>query len=660
MNIIEKDINMEIINVAILNSKAIGEDLIEPYIPFVSTLISKKQYESFTIEEICADFKKEYSFYIPAMPMTEILNRMAKRNILKKDGRGNIYPNYSKIEETDFNEVVQENIIKYKNIINKYIEFAKQKYNFEISEEIANNNLSNFIKENYINALVDDNYIKKIDYSTDENESKDDIYILNKFILHLNEYEYELFKTIKNYCLGYTISNALSFDNLSPNRSNFRDKKIYFDTKFILRLLGIEGEFYKKSYEAIIQVLKENNCKLYIFGHTYDEILSIFESAKISIRKNKQFDDNVPEVQKFFMKSNYTEGDILLYKSKLKKNLNNLGIIMDNEGYTKYTDLYQVDPILLHQNIIDVYKKKNPYFDEESKKETISKDERSIELIYRKMRGSRSRSLDTSIYLFVTTNKSLAFACKNFDKNLGKKEAIAPCITDIFLGTLLWYQNPVRYDKIKENQILASCYASVQLTTVAINKFLKEAENLKEKKQITKGDYILLKDNAVIEDMLSDKIIGNIDNITEDTTMELIEQYKKEIRREPEQELLKKEEEIKQKNKKIEEITKEKEQQEKRGNSIEDVLRNELKRLARFKAILKIIYKNLLPMIITSFVELLNITDAIKESNFVFRIIINLAGAAISIIPFFVTAKKFKDIKEEEYVKLCNNKNVSP
>lgn len=74
----------EVINMAILNSKMLGEDFIETYIPFVSTLISKKQYEEFDVQKVCEDFYSEYSFKIPAMPMTEILNRMVIKKILKK------------------------------------------------------------------------------------------------------------------------------------------------------------------------------------------------------------------------------------------------------------------------------------------------------------------------------------------------------------------------------------------------------------------------------------------------------------------------------------------------------------------------------------------------------------------------------------------------
>ena len=57
MNIIDNSI----INVAILNSKILGENILEAYIPFVSTLIATKQYKEIKIEQICNDFYYKYS-----------------------------------------------------------------------------------------------------------------------------------------------------------------------------------------------------------------------------------------------------------------------------------------------------------------------------------------------------------------------------------------------------------------------------------------------------------------------------------------------------------------------------------------------------------------------------------------------------------------------
>lgn len=644
-------ISNEIINVAILNSKILGEDIIETYIPYISTLISKKQYDKFDIQQICEDFYDEYAFKIPAMPMTEILTRMVKRGILNKDRRGKIIPNYDRITETDFNEVSKDNLMKYENIKNKYIEYAKKYYSFNIAENKAEENLSNFIKENYIETIINEEYIKNINKSLDANTIKDDIYILYKFVIYLYNEEYELFKIIKNFCLGYTIAGALSLDNISSGKRNFKDKYIFLDTKFVLRLLGVEGEFYKKSYESIIDILKDNNCKLYIFNHTFEETKEILENAKNKlIKQNREYEENIPQVQKYFMEEKFSEGEIKLYIATLEKKLKELGVYISTSEYTKATDRYQIDEEQLYEQIVSVYKNGNQNFDEESKKDTIYRDIKSISLIYREMKGNRCMTIETSKNFFVTTNKAFAYACKNFDKMFGKKEGIAPCITDIFLGTILWFQDPIRYDKLKESQIIANCYAATRPNSVLMHKFSKEVDKLKADNQITAEDYTLLKNYEVLNSMLSDKVIGNIDNVNEDITYEILNDIKDEIRKDLNQKL----EAEKQKTKKVEQ---EKNDIEQKNKETTKIIKEQAKKKAKFKCIGIILLSIIIPVIIIILECFFNVLDLLNSNNkyniIILRIFICFSMAVSSIITIMKQIKTLPEKEEKEYKKAC-------
>ncbi len=648
-------ISNEIINVAVLNSKILGEDLIEAYIPYISTLISKKQYEKFKIQEICEDFCKEYSFEIPAMPMTEILTRMLKMNILDKNRRGEMIPNYDKIVETDFNEVSKDNLMKYENIKNKYIEYAKVHYEFSIDGDKAEENLTNFIKENYIDAIINEKYIKDINENLDDNVIKDDIYILYKFIIYLYEKEYESFKIIKNFCLGYTIAGALSLDNsIGKNKRNFKNKKIFLDTKFVLRLLGIEGEFYKQSYKSIVDILKDNNCKLYIFKHTFNEIREILENAKNRIKKNRDFEGNIPQVQKYFIEEKFSEGEIKLFIATLEKKLKELGIYISSAEYEKITDQYQIDERQLYDQIVSVYKKGNQNFDEDSKQDTINRDIKSIALVYREMRGSRSMTIETSQNFFVTTNKALAYACKNFDRTMGKKDGIAPCITDIFLGTILWFQDPIRYDKLKESQILANCYAAVKPNSVMINKFSKEVDKLKESNHITAEDYTLLKGYEVLDSMLSDKTIGNIENINEDITYEILNDIKVELRKDLN-------EEVKNEKQKVKRIEEEKNKIEQKNEETVNIIRRDARRKAKLKTIAKVIVRIIIPILFIILDFLFNLIDYLKIDNMYIKVVRILAYGVIvllSIIEIIKQIKNFSEMEKKEYDKICKKYKI--
>lgn len=641
MNIIDNSI----INVAILNSKILGDNIIEAYIPFVSTLIATNKYKEIKIEQICEDFYYKYSFKIPAMPMKEILSRMQKKDMIYRDKRGKIIPDLDKIYETDFESEYKETLKKYENISNKYIEFSKEKFQIDVNKEKAEECFSEFIKENFLDTVLNDENIKEVIENIDREQISKEMYAFYKYVIYMYKTDYELFKVIQKFCMGYIVANALSLDNMSSSNVIFKNKKIFFDTNFILRLLGLEGEFYQNSYIGIVDVLKENNCKLYIFSHTYDEIKNILETAKVNLKNTNELS---PEVQKYFWNNNKTEGDIVLLIATLDKKLNKLGIFISRVAYDSTNQKDQIDEQALYDEIINIYSKRKN-FDEKTKSDMIWNDVKSMALIYRDIKLIRAYSIQTLQDVFITTNQGLAYACKNFDKTLGKKEnAIAPCMTDIFLGTILWVQNPIRYDQYNEKQILASCYSSVKLDNKSLSKFSTELENLKEKQKITNEDYMLMKDYKVVEDMLSDKIMGNSDNIDEKTTFEVIQEIKDNITKNYEAEILKEKE--------ANLISKEEKNiAEKKYEKLVENVKEEIKKEAKIKSIVKVALYIVIYISVIIVDLCFNIVDLINKTS-IFIIIVRIFVYIILAIPSLIEIRNFPKNYKKHMTKLYKKK----
>ncbi len=647
MNIIDNSI----INVAILNSKILGDNIIEAYIPFVSTLIATNKYKEIKIEKICEDFYYKYSFKIPAMPMKEILSRMQKKDMIYRDKGGKIIPNLYKIYETDFESEYKETLKKYENISNKYIEFSKEKFQIDVNKEKAEECFSEFIKENFLDTVLNDENIKEVVENIDREQISKEMYAFYKYVIYMYKTDYELFKVIQKFCMGYIVANALSLDNISSSNVIFKNKKIFFDTNFILRLLGLEGEFYQNSYIGIVDVLKENNCKLYIFSHTYDEIKNILETAKVNLNNTNGLS---PEVQKYFWNNNKTEGDIVLLIATLDKKLNKLGIFISRVAYDSTNQKDQIDEQALYDEIINIYSKRKN-FDEKTKSDMIWNDVKSMALIYRDIKLIRAYSIQTLQDVFITTNQGLAYACKNFDKTLGKKEkAIAPCMTDIFLGTILWVQNPIRYDKYNEKQILASCYSSIKLDNKSLSKFSTELENLKEKQKITNEDYMLMKDYKVVEDMLSDKIMGNSDNIDEKTTFEVIQEIKDNITKNYEEEILKEKEAnlISKKEKNI---------AEKKYEKLVANVKEEIKKEAKIKSLVKVVLCIVIYISVIIVDLCFNILDLINETPIfimIVRIFAYIILAILSLVEIRNFPKNYKRHITKLYKKKCERLKI--
>ena len=232
-------INDNVISVAILNSKLIGANMLHAYIPFVSTLISVKRYDAIEIEKICKDFYSKYYFKIPAMPMKEILSRMQKKKMILRRKDGKLIPNFERLVEVDFENDYREGLQKYENIINRFVIFAKEKYDFNIDKELAEKCFSVFIKENCIYTFLNNENIGFLENKLSGVQLDKETYILYKYILYIYNTDYDSFKVVKSFCMGYIFANALNIDNADTYKAEFKQKNIYLDTRIYHKITWI-------------------------------------------------------------------------------------------------------------------------------------------------------------------------------------------------------------------------------------------------------------------------------------------------------------------------------------------------------------------------------------------------------------------------------------
>ncbi len=331
-----------------------------------------------------------------------------------------------------------------------------------------------------------------------------------------------------------------------------------------------------------------------------------------------------------------------------------MGIFISRVAYDSTNSKDQIDEQALYDEIINIYSKRKN-FDEKTKSDMIWNDVKSMALIYRDIKLIRAYSIQTLQDVFITTNQGLAYACKNFDKTLGKKEnAIAPCMTDIFLGTILWVQNPIRYDKYNEKQILASCYSSVKLDNKSLSKFSIELENLKEKQKITNEDYMLMKDYKVVEDMLSDKIMGNSDNIDEKTTFEVIQEIKDNITKNYEAEILKEKEAnlISEKEKNI---------AEKKYERLVANVKDEIKKEAKIKSIVKIAFYVVIyisVIIVDLYFNIIDLVNVAPKFIIFVRLFAYIILAIPSLVEIYNFSKTYKKYMAKLYKKKCKKLKI--
>ena len=75
------------------------------------------------------------------------------------------------------------------------------------------------------------------------------------------------------------------------------------------------------------------------------------------MKQNKEYEENIPQVQRYFIEEKYSEGEINLFIDTLEKKLKELDIYISSADYIKSTDRYQIDEQQLYEQIIKrIYK----------------------------------------------------------------------------------------------------------------------------------------------------------------------------------------------------------------------------------------------------------------------------------------------------------------
>ena len=509
------------------------KDYIENFVPFVATLIQKKKYDRIEITRVCEDFAKEFGLVIPFHPMHTILNRSKKRGLIVKHD-GMFSPVYEKIPEFEFSKAANEQLRRHEKVLNEIIDFAARKHNFELSRQSAETAFISWLK----------NYDLEILFASEEqsllpdvSSSRKERFVVHSFIKNAYESEPEIFKFIVDAAIGHLMANSLLYKEFDKFIGRLKGINIFIDTKIIFRLLGLEGREREVVYTEFLKSLLKEKANLFVFRHSYDEAIEILEDSYRWV-ENPLYDPSLASaVTNYFVRNNYTKLDVRRFINKIESVLRENGIeknqIVDPPAAAaEQNSLFQIDERKLHGILVETYRNSNPYFEEAKKEISIQRDIDSISAIYRLRKGKTPRLLKDVSSVFMTTNNGLAYTARKYELIASSNSSYIPaCLTDVFIGTILWLQSPAKISNINEKKLIADCYAALQPDNKLLKRFLSEVERLRAEGKITDSEYYFLRSDSVVMDMLEEKTLGDPEGFTTKIPLEILDEIKSEIRK---------------------------------------------------------------------------------------------------------------------------------
>jgi hypothetical protein len=498
------------------------KDYIETFVPFIVHLFKIKNYETVDPYTVSTDFRKEYGLIIPPLAMLTILTRTKHRGYIKEE-RKNYYPVKSKVIEDDFSFTASNQEKKFEKVIKGFVDFAKTQYNFEINEDQADGVFIAFLRHNDIQLL----FAQQNGTTLPETQvTHSEEFILNKYIIYSSKNEPETFQFVCDIAIGHIIASTILYNDFNEFRAFPNVIDHYLDIGLLFYLLGINGQERELAYKELINNLRRQNCNLRVFKHTVDELEDILENCREKIISNIYDGKLANRTLRFFRENNFSAAQVEIFINGVEGKLSSFGIEVVKMPEYDLNGRYQIDEEKLADIIIETYRDKDPDFNSEDKKYTISLDVDSISAVYRLRQGIKPKKLKDAVCAFITSNTALACANKRFELSEFNPPPVIPIVlTDVFICTFIWLNSPMQdLQSYNEKRIIAQSYAAVQPTPALFNKLLDSATELENDNKITHDQFILLRESSVVRTLLADSTLGEIGRFVDKTALDILDE----------------------------------------------------------------------------------------------------------------------------------------
>lgn len=115
-------------------------------------------------------------------------------------------------------------------------------------------------------------------------------------------------------------------------------------------------------------------------------------------------------------------------------------------------------------------------------------------------------------------------------KENGQHFTIPTCLTDVFIGTIIWLQSPQKVENLNEKKFIADCYSFVQPSDALIKAYVTEIDKLKAEKHINQDEYFLLRTHRVSLNLLETTTMGDPEAFNGESIDEILDTIIKSIK----------------------------------------------------------------------------------------------------------------------------------
>ncbi len=451
-------------------------DYLDMFKSFVIEAIKSDLSSKIDIKNISTFIKLEFGIEIPQRVIEKIINRMHKEDYFVQIEHHNKYslPKAEKFGDSSFKFLREDLIKKCDEFTIKLINFARDIYGKDWTEQNAIDEISNFLNQYDIEIIK--SYVKKNSLSLPQYKQGSTL-IISMFIIKQQKENPYLFNYFVDIVSGYILSRILYENDCEMKPLKLNETMIILDTTLLMPLLGYNGKEEKESFTELLNLLKKFKAQICCYKHDRDEVESLLSTVCSKLRSGDLNWSNPCFIYFLSMKFDLAYIDSL--SISLDKDIAELGIrIIGVPSHNDFAD--EIDESKLAEQLSVRM----------SRDKTIKIDVCSVAATKRYRCGLTTKKIEKSKAIFISTNKFLVETSNLMIKeDIGYDKNIIPvCMTDCDLTVKLWLKDPVKFPDLPKKRVIADCYASLRPNEHDYTIFLKNLDTLLEQKKIDLED----------------------------------------------------------------------------------------------------------------------------------------------------------------------------
>lgn len=500
--------------------------IFENYIPLIKYIAITQNMTYYDEDIFHKQFIEEFKLDLPSYVLQYILTKSLNRGLLKKD-RGKYRFTDKTLSDAHVVATIQghrrefnANIVE---LVSMFNEFSKnfddynRIFSIEDFERLIYTNTESTYNHAYRGRILPEKGVKNTNTVVEDN------YVYSMFTEHLFQNDATRFNCIINISFGYSVSELLFCPEFDNNVS-FKNLNCFFDTRFILYLLGAEGEYYYESSNKLITALHQTGAKLQIFTHTYEEVQQILQSC---IRHWYDYNPSIaPSALVYFKRKRKPKTDLEVILHSVSRRLEQHNIdIVEPKYSSDYDGIHdEITEWLINNRRPGVYFR----FDRNS----AERDARSIISVLIDRNNSKPVLLKNAKSIFITSSITLIECLTKL--NFVEDCHIAPCHSDMFIGSLMWLLNRNKYDKINKTHFAAVASSLSTLNKSLFDNFVLKFKDVCSQDDIDEELVQSFIQDRTLHDILQNHTLNNTDRITTENVRKIKEEYISQLREEEE------------------------------------------------------------------------------------------------------------------------------